>query len=55
MVSSEEARAFLERQVERGASLVVASRADLPSIKQLLDQCLDNDIPALLGPCSKGG
>ena len=55
MVTNEEARQLLEQRVEAGASLVVAGQADLPSIKKLLDQCLSNDIPAVLGPCSKGG
>ena len=55
MISNEEARQILEQQVEAGASLVVAGHADLRSIKQLLEQCLSDDIPAVLGPCSKGG
>ena len=51
----QEARELLEARVEAGGSLVVAGQAALPAIKKLRDQCLDADIPSMLGPCAPGG
>ena len=55
MESESEAREIIERRIEAGGALVTAVKADLSSIKKLLDQCLAADIPALIGPCSSGG
>jgi hypothetical protein len=51
----EEARNLLDERVRTGGQLVPAMQAALPAIKKLLDQCLEADIPSMLGPCSKGG
>jgi hypothetical protein len=55
MISIEEAIQILETKVQSGTPLAVAGHADLLSIKRLLDQCLKEEIPAVLGPCEKGG
>ena len=55
MLSAEEVNRRIEENLQNGETLVVAAHADLPSIKELLDQCLKEDIPAVLGPCASGG
>ncbi|MBW2277445.1 MAG: hypothetical protein JRF63_08135 [Deltaproteobacteria bacterium] len=45
----------MEARVEAGGNLVVAGQAVLPAIKKLRDQCLEADIPSMLGPCAPGG
>jgi hypothetical protein len=51
----EDAKQQIEERLAAGGSLQLALRADLPSTKKLLDQCLAADIPAVLGPCHAGG
>ena len=46
---------LLDARVQAGGNLVPAMQAALPTIKKLLDQCLDADIPSMLGPCAPGG
>jgi len=55
MMTFETASRILEEKVQKGGILVVAGHADLPSIKRLLEDCLQEDIPAVLGPCAAGG
>lgn len=55
MLSNEEAIEILAATVKNGTTLAVAGHADLLSIKRLLDQCLQDNIPAVLGPCAVGG
>ena len=49
------ARATLQAQVAAGAELVVGGESDWPSIKRLLQRCLDAGIPAMLAECAGGG
>ena len=55
MLTVDEAVKILEAQLNAGKKLVVAGHADLRSIKERLELCLKNDIPAMLGPCHSGG
>jgi hypothetical protein len=54
-MTEDEARALIEEYAEEGGAIVPALQADLRAIKSLYEQCLDADVPALLGPCSDGG
>jgi len=45
----------LDARVKAGGQLVPAMQAALPAVKKLLDQCLEADIPGMLGPCAKSG
>lgn len=51
----EQAAIILEERVAAGYTLQVAGHADFRAIKELQQRCLDAEIPAILGPCSKGG
>ena len=51
----EEARSLLEARAQSGAPLRVVAQGDFRSIKRLLKECLDDDIPCMLGPCTVGG
>ena len=51
----QDARELLEARARSGASLVVAGHASLAAVKKLRDQCLEADIPSMLGPCAPGG
>lgn len=51
----DEAREQIEQRLAAGGKLELALRADLPTTKALLGQCLEADIPAVLGPCHAGG
>jgi len=51
----EEANEYLDERVKNGATLVVAVQGAVPALKQLRDQCLEADIPTMLGPCAPGG
>ena len=51
----DEARTLIEDYSEEGGRIVPALQADLRSIKNLYWQCLDADVPVLLGPCMDGG
>jgi hypothetical protein len=51
----DEAKAILNARARAGAALQVAEQGDLRSMKNLLAQCLEAEIPAMLGPCSVGG
>ena len=55
MMIEDEARAVIDERLAAGGKLELAFRADLPTTKALLDQCLEADILAVLGPCSAGG
>jgi hypothetical protein len=50
-----EAMELLEARVADGSSLIVVAHATLQAVKKLRDQCLEADIPAMLGPCAPGG
>ena len=54
-MTEDEARALIEEFADAGGAVVPALQADLRSIKRLHQQCLDADVPALLGPCAGGG
>jgi hypothetical protein len=54
-MTEDEARALIDECSEEGGRIVPVMQADLRSIKGLYRQCLDADVPALLGPCSDGG
>jgi hypothetical protein len=54
-MQEDEARAIIEEHAEQGGRIVPALQADLRAIKSLYSQCLDADVPALLGPCAGGG
>ena len=54
-MDEESAIVYLKERLSTGASIVAAARADFRSIRQLQNECLDADIPAMIGPCEKGG
>jgi len=54
-MTEDEARELIEEYSDEGGRIVPVMQADLRSIKSLYLQCLDADVPALLGPCSDGG
>ena len=51
----DEAKELIEQRLAAGGKLQLALRADLPATKALLDECLEAEIPAMLGPCNAGG
>lgn len=51
----EDAIRVLEARVEAGAVLKVAGQGDFRAVKKLLGECLDAEIPTMLGPCTVGG
>lgn len=55
MLYEDEARHMLNERVRTGSQLVVAKHADLATVKRFRDDCLNADIPAMLGPCAPGG
>ena len=55
MITQESAAQLLETHVQKGGRLAAAAHASIPSLKALLDTCLGQDIPAVLGPCGSGG
>ncbi len=54
-MDEESAIVYLKERVASGSVLAVAARADFRGIKQLQRECLDAQIPAMMGPCEKGG
>jgi hypothetical protein len=49
---------MLQRQAEEllaGAPLVVATEGAAGTVRALMAQLLERDVPAVLGPCPKGG
>lgn len=51
----EEAKRIIETRLSEGKSLALAGQGDFRGIKQLLEQCLNADIPAVLGPARVKG
>jgi len=48
----EEAKEILEAKLKAGQSLHTAAQGDFRGIKRLLEKCLEDDIPCMLGPCT---
>ncbi len=54
-MNEQQAKEQIELRLNAGGTLAVAGHADLASVKNLRQKCLDADIPALLGPAHSGG
>ena len=54
-MDEESAITYLNERVASGTTLTVAARSDFRSIRLLQNDCLNADIPAMIGPCEKGG
>jgi hypothetical protein len=51
----DEAREIIEAAAAKGGRVVPALKAQIPAIKSMLERCLEAGIPALPGPCERGG
>jgi hypothetical protein len=54
-MQEEHAIEILRKWERDGAHLAVAGKGDFRVIKRMLSQCLDAEIPAMLGPCKVQG
>ena len=49
-----QAKKILDAKLAKGVPLLTVAKGDFRVIKRLMDECLQADIPCMLGPCTVG-